>query len=222
MDGDQDLTTYEVREVVARFDAGSDFEDAVDALELAGFSRDAIHMWASHDALEEKLGHLYARTGKLADDERGPRPIYEDRRDVRGDETLAVGVPVYIAGAGAGLAVAATGGTLAFAALAVAGAMAAGAGIGSVIARVLGHRHAEFLENQLKMGALLVWVDVGEDGRERDAIRILKDAGGADVHAHTLTRYRVFDERPLAYASADDFSMYGVTVRYPCSAARRV
>ena len=196
---DPAISTYEVREVIAGFHAAKAFEDAVAKLESSGFKRDSINMLASHDAVKRKLGGHFAANTKIDEDESLPQPIYDDKHDVTSEKRLAVGVPVYIGGLAAGLAVVATGGTLAFAGLIAAAGASVGAGIGSLIARSIGKHHAEFLEKQLSMGALMVMVEVDGSEAEAKAISVLKATGGENVHAHSLTRYAVFDEKPLEY-----------------------
>lgn len=201
---DDTVRTYEVREVIAGFHSSDDFENAVTKLEESGFKRDAINMMASHDAVKRKLGGHFVANTKIDEDESIPQAIYDDKHDVTSEKRIAVGIPVYIGGLGAGLAVVATGGTLAFAALIAAAGASVGAGVGSLIARAIGKHHAEFLEKQLSLGALMVMVEVNGADDEKKAITLLKSAGGENVHAHSLTRYAIFDEAPLRY-----FDPYG-------------
>lgn len=193
------INTYEVREVIAGFHSSEDFEKAVARLEESGFKRDAINMMASHDAVKRKLGRHFVAGMKIDEDESIPQAIYDDEHDVISEKRMAVGLPVYIGGLGAGLAVVATGGTLAFAALIAAAGASVGAGMGTLIARTIGKKHAEFLEKQLSLGALMVMVEVEDAKHEDRAVALLKSAGGENVHAHTLTRYAAFDEVPLRY-----------------------
>ncbi|WP_138934321.1 hypothetical protein [Roseovarius arcticus] len=193
---DDSIHSYEVREIVASFHDADLFETAVQTLEDRGIKRGAINMMASHDAVKRKLHHHFKTASDVSKDDDLPQPIYEDRQEIENDKRLAVGMPVYIGGASAGLAVVATGGTLAFAALIAAAGAAVGAGIGGLIAHAIGEHHAHLLAKQLKKGALLVLVEVSDEEEEM-VIDVLKQAGGADVTAHTLTRYEVFDRNVL-------------------------
>ena len=193
---DDAIHTYEVREVVASFHDADMFEAAVQALQDRKIKRDAINMMASHDAVRKKLNQHFKETMDVSQADDLPQPIYEDRHEIEADKRLAVGMPVYVGGAGAGLAVVATGGTLAFAALIAAAGAAVGAGIGALIAHAIGEHHANLLAKQLKKGALLVLVEV-TDEQEEMVVDILENAGGEDVTAHTLTRYEIFDRTAL-------------------------
>lgn len=198
------ISTYEVREVVAEFHDVDAFEDAVERVERAGIDRSAINMIASHDAVERKLDNHYEPMREIEEDGRVPQTIYADRHEIAEGKAIAVGLPVYVCGAGAGLAVVATGGTLAVAALIAAAGAAAGAGIGSLVARAIGRGHAEKMEDQLRKGTLLLWVHV-RDAEEARVIDILKEAGGENVHAHTLTRYHAYDDIPFHDFNPDPF-----------------
>ncbi len=189
--------TYDVREVVASFDDADKFEAAVQLLEEKGVSRDAINMMASHDAVTTKLHKHYAPSNEISEDDDLPQSIFADRKEITSDKRMAVGLPVYIGGAGAGLAVVATGGTLAFAALIAAAGAAVGASIGALIANAVGEHHASFLEGELQKGALLVWVEVSDKAQEGMVINALQRSGGKEIRAHTLTRHEIFDQAPL-------------------------
>ena len=146
---DDTIHSYEVREIVAHFSNADAFEAAVEMLVEHQIRRDAINMIASHDAVREKLGHLYKRSSNIEVDQRLPQTIFTDRHDVANKKVLAIGVPVYIGGIGTGLAVVASGGALAFAALIAAAGAAIGAGVGALMAHSIGSHHDEFLEEQL-------------------------------------------------------------------------
>lgn len=205
---DETITTYTVREVIAGFHSADSFEQAVEKLEQSGFDRDSIHMMASHDAVQNKLGNHFTAKSSVQDGSSLPQGIYDDKHDVSSEKSIAVGVPVYVGGLGAGLAVVATGGALAFAAVIAAAGAAVGAGVGSLIARSIGKHHAEFIEKQLSMGALLVMVEVNGEKNEKKAIKLLEDTGGENVHAHSLTKHVHFDEKPLGEFNPYAFENY--------------
>lgn len=202
---DETMNSYEVREVVARFEDAIKFEDVVEVLEENGIDRAKISMIASHDTVKKKLGHLYLDIKELEENGSVPQAIYSDRHDIAEGKAAIIGLPVYIGGAGAGLAVVASGGTLAFAALIAAAGATAGAGIGALFAKALDKHHASFLEEQLFAGGLLLWVQVSSDAEEKKVLELFKQGGGLDVHAHTLTRYWGADDVPLHDFNPDPF-----------------
>jgi len=202
---DEVMNSYEVREVIARFEDASKFEDVVEVLEENGIDRAKISIIASHDAVKKKLGHLYHNARELEENGSVPQAIYSDRHDIAEGKAAIIGLPVYIGGAGAGLAVVASGGTLAFAALIAAAGATAGAGIGALFATALGKHHANYLAEQLSLGSLLLWVQVDGDTEEKKVLELLEQGDGVDVHAHSLTRYWGDEDVPLHSFNPDPF-----------------
>lgn len=191
--------TYETREVLGYFEDADAFEMATDRLLDAGFNRDSIHLMASHDAVHRKLKYVFGDAKQSLEDEQLPEPIYNDSKSLKTEKAIALGVPAYIGGAGAGLAVVASGGTIAFAALAAAACASAGAGVGTLLRGFIGRHHARYLEEQLSLGHLVISVDVDTPEREKAVLGILNGAGANATSAHTVTRYRHFDEHPLEF-----------------------
>ena len=190
---DGTLHSYEVREVGATFDKVAAFEDAVDALKDAGVRDLDISMIASHDAVKSRLGHIFEPIDG-SDVSATSEPIFTNRDDIKHGKAAAIGLPAYIGASGAGIAIVATGGTLAFAAVVAAAAAAAGSGIGSLFARAIGKHHAKYMQDQLALGHLLLWVRARDTKDETRLIRLMQDLGGTNVHAHSLTRYWSEDE----------------------------
>lgn len=62
----------------------------------------------------------------------------------------------------------------------------AGGAIGTVLALVVGEHHAQYLQDQLDHGGLLLWVRTWDADREARAIGILKKHSGEDVHVHAI------------------------------------
>ncbi|MAZ04410.1 MAG: hypothetical protein CMN56_14855 [Sneathiella sp.] len=194
---DKDNETYTVREVVGRFDDTTQFEDAIESVEKSGTDRAAINMMASHDAVKAKLGHRYESIAEFKDTQNIPRQLFADRHERAEGRAAAMGIPMYIGGAGAGMAVVASGGTLAFAALIAAAGAAAGAGIGSLAALAISKQQADSLSDHLSSGGLLLWVEVRDEEHEKEVISILEKAGGQDVRALSITRSWGTDDIPL-------------------------
>ena len=209
MNTDSDtMQPYEIRQVIASFHDAEKFENATDVVEKAGISRSAISLMASHDAIKSKFGHRFVTTGDAFDDKMIPQVILSDRKDVKSERAFALQMPVYIGGAGAGMAILATGGTLAFAAAIAAATAAAGAGIGALFSRAVAKHHGDFLEKQLKMGSLLLTVDLRDVDQEKRVIELLTNAGGEDVHAITITRY--WDPQRLALSYFNPYIYSGI------------
>ena len=66
------------------------------------------------------------------------------------------------------------------------GTAVAGATLGTVLSHYMNRRHAEWLQEQLERGGLLLWVRTPTPGRERRAIEILTRHAVHDVHIHEI------------------------------------
>jgi hypothetical protein len=175
-----------VREAVGVFDDESALQSAVDELFLAGFDRSSLSLLASEHAVEEKLGHRYDKVAELEDDPTVPRIAYlgKDSR-VEGESAVVSGL-AYVGALGAIGAIVASGGTIAAALIGAAAAGGVGGLIGTVLARFIAGHHADYLQEQLDHGGLLLWVSVRDAEQERKACEVLRRCSGDDVHVHDL------------------------------------
>jgi hypothetical protein len=173
-------------EAVGVFDGANSLQDAIDELLSSGFDRAEISLLASEHAVEEKLEHAYKKAAELEDDPTVPRVAYVSTESIGDAEGGLIGGLMYVGAVAAAGAVVATGGTLA-GVIAVA-AMTGGAGglIGSVLAKLVGYHHADYLQEQLDHGGLLLWVRTRDEEHERRARKILSKHSAHDVHIHAL------------------------------------
>jgi hypothetical protein len=172
-----------VDEAVAVFHDVSALDAAVDELRKAGFRRGDISLLASEDAVEKKLGHRYERIEELEDDPDAPRVVYKTRASVGESEDLIIGSMTYLPAVVAAGTVVATAGVVA---AAVTGTAIAGALIGTVLAHWLDRQQAEWLQEQLDHGGLLLWVRAPDAEAEQKAMTILRRHSAHDVHIHRL------------------------------------
>ncbi len=174
------------RETVAVFHRADDMEQAVAELLQAGFHRNDISLLAGAETVERKLGHAFRRVEELEDDAAAPRTAYVSDRTIQRLGTVIFDGLAYLGAATAAGAMVASGGAIAGAVIAAIMAGGAGGLVGSVLADILDHRHAEHLQEQLDRGGLLIWVRTPESSREARAQQILLKHGGDHVHAHVL------------------------------------
>lgn len=173
-------------EAVGVFDDAGSLENAIDELLSSGFNRAEVSLLASEHAVGEKLGHAYKKVAELEDDPAVPRAAWVSTGAIGDAEGALIGGLVYVGAVVAAGAVVASGGTLAGA---IAGAaMAGGAGglIGSVLAKLVGDHHADYLQEQLDHGGLLLWVRTRDGEHEKRATGILSKHSAHDVHVHEL------------------------------------
>jgi hypothetical protein len=172
-----------VNEAVAVFHDVSALDAAVDDLRKAGFRRGDISLLATEDAVERKLGHRYERIEELEDDPDAPRVVYKTRSSVGESEDLIIGSMTYLPAVVAAGTVVATAGVVA---AAVTGTAIAGALIGTVLAHWLDRQQAEWLQEQLDHGGLLLWVRTPDAEAEQKAMAVLRRHSAHDVHIHRL------------------------------------
>lgn len=173
-----------VREAVGVFDNFETLEAAIDELESSGFDLAELSLVASEETVEEKLGHQYEKVADVEDDTAVPREAYVATESFGDAAGGLIGGLMYVGAVAAGGAVIAAGGPLA---AAIAGAtMVGGAGglIGAILAMWMSDHHAEYLQEQLDRGGLLLWIRTWDDADEKRATEILSRHSAHDVHVH--------------------------------------
>lgn len=175
-----------IREAVAVFADAETLEAAIDDLESHGFDRAQLSLLAGRHAVEEKLGHRYAKAAEVEDDPEVPRTAYVSREAIGDAEGALVGGLVYVGAVVAAGAVVATAGTLATAIVAATLSGGAGGLIGSALANLVDRHHADYLQDQLERGGLLLWVRTFDAPHEKLAVEILEHHSAEDVHVHDL------------------------------------
>lgn len=184
MDTGQPIET--AREAVGIFNDSEDLQAAIDELLSRGFHRSQLSLLASERAVEDKLGHRYEKVEVLADHPATPRSAYVSGEAVGGAEGALIGGLMYVGAVAAAGAVVASGGALA--AVITTAALAGGTGgfIGSLLARWIGERHANYLQEQIDRGGLLLWVRTWDVDDEERAVEVLEKHSAAAVHVHAL------------------------------------
>ena len=178
-----DFKKIAIREAVGIFDSADALQAALDDLSMNGFSRLELSVLADEKTVAEKLGHKYRKVRQAEDDPDAPRTIWIPTESIGEAQGASISLPMYIAGATAS-ATFATGGTFLTAILATVAASAVGAAIGGVFARLIAQRHANYIQEQVELGGLLLWVHLRTPQRDRIAKDILKKHGARDIHVH--------------------------------------
>lgn len=181
-----DQSPDSIREAVGVFDDARSLEAVIDELLSSGFDRAEISLVAGEHAIEARLGHMYRKVEEAEDDPQVPRTAYVSTESIGDAEGALVGGLVYIGAVVTAGAVVASGGTLAGAVVAATLAGGAGGLIGSILAGIVGHHHADYLQEQLNRGGILLWVRTWDPEREMKALEILSKHSAHDVHVHDL------------------------------------
>ena len=182
----KDDSSRQVREVIGIFADGNHLKVAIDELVSSGFSKDRIGLMASEYAVEQSLGDLYTRINETQDPAKAPATAFVAAESV-GDTARSLGGGLFFAGSTAALgAVVASAAVLGGALLpAVAGAAAVGA-MGVLLGSVIRQSDAEYLEGQVDMGHLLLFVRADDVARQEKAMEILSRNSAQDVRVHEV------------------------------------
>lgn len=175
-----------LKEAVGVFDNAENLQDAIDELQTHGFDRRHISVLADTKTVEEKLGHIYKRVEEEEDDPNAPRTIFVPLESLGNAEGAVISLPLYVAAGTAAGMVVASGGALLAAILAATSAGAGGALFGSILAGLIAKHHADYIEDQINHGGLLLWVTLPDAEHETKALEILKQYAAKDVHTHEI------------------------------------
>ena len=175
-----------IREAIGVFNRPEDLQHAIDELLRSGFHRAELSLLASEHAVDEKLGHRYEKISALEDDPTVPRAAYVSTEAIEAAEGALIGVLRYVGATAAIGAIVVSGGALAAAIAAAVLAGGAGGLIGSILAKWVGDHHAQYLQEQMDHGGLLLWVRVWDAEDERRAVEILRKHSERDAHVHAL------------------------------------
>ena len=178
-------TQSAVREAVGVFFDADKLQEAIDELLSSGFDHKQIGLLAGEHTVRGTLGHLYEEANVSAGDAESPRVAFV-RKQSLGDALHAWLGSLFFAGAttAAGAAVASAavlGGAVVSAA---AGAVAIGA-IGAALAAIIHEGDAEYLEQQVDEGHVLLFVRTPDTAHEKLATEILAKHSGFDVKIYS-------------------------------------
>lgn len=174
-----------VREAVGIFFDTTQLRGAVDELLQGGFTARDLGLLAAEETIRKHFADIYKPADEPGEGD-GPRMAFVRKKSV-GDALHAWLGSLFFAGttAAAGAAVASAtvlGGALIPAAT---GAAAIGAA-GAALALIIHESDAEYLEQQLDEGHLLLFVRTPDAQREKSAVRILSRHSGYDVRVHDV------------------------------------
>lgn len=178
--------TVTVQEAVGVFDNEDDLHTAIDELQEHGFMRQELSVLAEDKVVEEKLHRSYKRTEEAIDDPDAPRTIFVPQETLGEAEGALIGTPLYLAATTAGAVTVASGGTILTAIAAAAAAGAAGTAIGGVLANFLSQHHADYIQDQLEKGGIVLWVHLRSPEMQEKARQILAKHTNKDVHIHEI------------------------------------
>ena len=194
-----------VREAVGVFADPDALEAAVNELGIAGFSRAAISVLAAGATAKDRLHVIYHGVKEIEESSDAPRSDFVSSELLAEEKGALLGIPFYIGGAAGLLAVTATGGSLALAIAAAIALGGLGASLGAVLAGAIEQARSERIQEQLRLGGLVLWVTTPNPDAEKRALAILNKLGARDVHVHEIQREWSMKSIPLTHGPYDPF-----------------
>jgi len=179
-----------VHEAVGVFRDPDNLQEAVEELQSHGFMQQELSVLAGESTIQEKLGHLYRRVKSAEDDPKAPRTIFVPIENINIAKGIAIGVPLFLAATTTAGVVVASGGAILEAISYATAAGAVGASIGSMFATFIAKHRAKYLQDQIKRGGLLLWVNLRSPEMEKKAKKILLKHSAQDVHVHDIPVYK--------------------------------
>jgi hypothetical protein len=178
-----------VTEVVGVFVEASHLQAAMGELLASGFSHDSIGLLAAERTVRRALSDYYAHVAESGQDKPGgPKIAFVERESV-GDTVRSGRGGLFFAGATATAgAIVASAGVLGGALLAAASGVGALGAIGAGLAMLIRKSDAEYLQEQVDEGHLLLFVRTRDADEETRAKEVLSKHAALDVRRCTLAR----------------------------------
>lgn len=174
-----------VREAVGIFFDADSLHAAVDELVAAGLSYDRFGLLAGEYTVRQRLGDYYTRINESAESESGPRTAFVAEESMGDTVHAFLGSLFFVGTTLASGAVVASAAILGGGLLAALGGAAALGGVAAAMALTLREGDAEYLEQQVDEGHLLLFVRTDDAEYERQALDILSKHGAYDAKIYS-------------------------------------
>lgn len=175
-----------VREAVGIFFEASHLKEATDDLLQSGFEQAELGLLAGEEAVQRALGNVYKRTGESLESPDAPCTAFVAEESVDDISHAGLGSLMLLGATTAAGAAVATAGVLGGALLIAATTTAAITAIGGVLAAIIHESDADYLEEQVDEGHLLLFVRTKDPEHEAKAVEILAKHCGFDPKVYTV------------------------------------
>src|SRR5688500_6782719 len=174
-----------VREAIGVFAEVKPLKEAIDTLIASGFDREKLGLLASETVVKQSLGEFYAQTNESHDSQRAPAIAFVGKDAVaEAGQSLGGGL-FFIGTAGVTGALVTSAAVLGGALLTAMGAVVGVGLVGLAVSSVIHQSDADFLQQQVDEGRLLLFVRV-DQGNEQKAVRILEQHNATAVKVHNV------------------------------------
>lgn len=175
-----------IREAIGIFFEADKLEEAIVDLKASGFHKEQLGLLAGEFTVRDKLGHLYTEVNTNKDDSQSPNTSFVAKESV--DDTVhgLLGTLYMVGTALAGGAVVASAGILGGAVAVATATTAVFGGMGAVLVSIIHKSDAEYLEEQVNEGHLVLFVRTRDKKEENSAVEILARHSAFDPRIHTV------------------------------------
>lgn len=177
--------TQTVREAVGIFFESKHLHEAIDELESSGFDHADLGLLAGEYTVKQQLGDFYTEINESADTPGGPRTAFVAAKSMGDTVHALIGSLFFVGTTVAAGAVVASTAVLGGALLAAVGGAVALVGItGGALSLIIHESDAEYLEEQVEDGHLLLFVRTEGADQEQAALDILSRHGAFDAKVY--------------------------------------
>jgi hypothetical protein len=180
--GKRELT---IRQAVGIFHNAESLRGAIEELLVSGFTPDEIGILASEQVVERSLGDLYVRTNEASDSPDAPAVAFVRRESFGDGARTHAGGLFFVGASGAAGGIVASSALWGSALLPAVGAVVGVGLIGLFVASFIHQSDAEYLQQQIDEGQILLFVRVEPD-REQEIVRLLIRHSGLDVKIYEV------------------------------------
>lgn len=174
-----------VREAVGIFFDSQHLHEAVDELESCGFELADLGLLAGEYTVRQKLGEFYTEINESADGPEGPRTAFVADKSMGDTVHAIIGSLFFVGTTVASGAIVASAAVLGGGLLAAVGGAAALIGVtGGALSLIMHQSDAEYLEEQVDEGHLLLFVRTEDFEREKVALDVLTKHGAFDAKVY--------------------------------------
>ncbi|OFE11206.1 hypothetical protein PHACT_15310 [Pseudohongiella acticola] len=175
-----------VREAIAVFIDPDNLKQAVRALLASGVSREQLGLLATEHSVRESLEEFYTFTNNSHEPDKAPVTAFVDK-NAANEQQDSLGGSLFFAGTtGAAGAVVASSAVFGGALLAALSGVVAVGLVGALASKIIHQSDADFLQQQIDEGHILLFVRLLDASRERDILETLKNHHASDVKVHEI------------------------------------
>lgn len=179
-----DVVPGKIRETVGLFTSSDALQATIRHLEGTSFPRHDISVMGNETDLEKVFGTPTPNSNIAADIDLTPRTAPSRPEEQTIGAAAAIGGGTYIGA----MALALAAGAVTFPAIlgAVILGGASGAAAGAVLTKLMGDRYTHHIEDQIRHGGILLWVQTPDQEKEELAATIMQAHGGQNIHVHDI------------------------------------